>query len=165
MAAFKESKMTFDFADDSFYHIEKSPLHSQVKGYATCECIVMLQDKVTLLEAKSSTPNPRNEEDFDNFICDIVAKFRDTMSFYHAVMLRYDEENMGAEIKSVNLKDANYQFLLIVHGHKEEWLPPVMDELKSKLRHILKIWRVKDTDVKVINDTIAKKLNIIVDAE
>ena len=40
-----------------------------------------------------------------------------------------------------------------------------MDELKSKLRHILKIWRVKDTDVKVINDIIAKKLNIIVDAE
>lgn len=120
MATFKESKMTFDFADDSFYHIEKSPLHSQVEGYATCECIVMLQDKVILLEAKSSTPNPRNEKDFDNFVCDIVAKFRDTMWFYHAVMLRHDEENMGAEIKSVNLKDANYQFLLIVHGHKEE---------------------------------------------
>lgn len=103
MAAFKESGMTFDFADDSFYHIEKSLLYSQMEGYATCECIVMLQDKVTLLEAKSSTPNPRNKEDFDNFICDIVAKFRDTMSFYHAVILRHDEKDIGTKIKSVSL--------------------------------------------------------------
>lgn len=72
MTAFKESRMTFDFADDCFYHIEKSQLHSQVEGFTTCECVVMLQDKVVLIEAKSSTPNPKNiirktkNQDFKN---------------------------------------------------------------------------------------------------
>lgn len=161
MTAFKESRMTFDFADDCFYHIEKSQLHSQVEGFTTCECVVMLQDKVVLIEAKSSTPNPKNENDFDDFIYDIVSKFRDTIAFYNAVLLRHDKEVIGSKLRAVDLKDADYQLLLIIYGHREEWLPPVLDELKSKLRHVLKIWKIKDTEVKVINEKTAKEWHII----
>lgn len=161
MAAFKESNMTFDFADDCFYHIEKSLLHSQVDGFSTCECVVKLQDKVTLIEAKSSTPSPKNKKDFDGFISDIVLKFRDTMTLYNAVVLRHEGDFVGSELRAIDLKKADYRLLLIIHGHKEEWLPPVMDELKSELRHVLKIWRIKDTEVKVINEKTAKEWHII----
>lgn len=163
MAIFQESHMTFDFPDDNLYHIESSPLHLQVDGFATCECIVKLQGKVTLIEAKSSTPNPKNAIDFDHFISGIMLKFRDTIAFYHAAMLRHEDEPVGNELRMTNLKETNYQLLLIIHGHREEWLPPVMDALKSKLRHVLKVWKISDTDVKVINEQIAKDKNIIVD--
>lgn len=165
MATFKESKMTFNFPDSDFYHIEKSPLHGLVDCFKVCECIVKFRDKVTLIEAKSSTPNPKNKEDFDEFIFDIMSKFRDTMAFYNAVVLRHDEEPVGTELKNIGLKTADYQMILIVHGHKEEWLPPVMDALKSEIRHLLIVWKIKDTSVKVINETIAKDWNIITDFE
>lgn len=164
MATFKESKMMFGFSDCDFYHIEKSSLYRQVVGFQICECIVKFRDKVTLIEAKSSTPNPmKNKEDFDKFICDIMSKFRDTLTFYNAVLLRHDEEPVGTELKKINPKEADYQMLLIIHGHKEEWLPPVMDALKSEVRHLLKLWNIKDTSVKVINETIAKDWGVIID--
>lgn len=165
MATFKESGMTFTFEDDSWYHVEHSPLHSQTEGFMTCECIVKLHDKVTLIEAKSSTPRPENAKKFDTFISGITKKFSDTIAFYHAAMLRHDDEPIGEELKSANLKDVDYQLLLIIHGHKPEWLPPVMDALKSELRHILKLWRIKDINVKVLNETIAKDKGIITDFE
>lgn len=105
----------------------------------------------------------KNKEDFDKFICDIMSKFRDTLTFYNAVLLRHDEEPVGTELKKINPKEADYQMLLIIHGHKEEWLPPVMDALKSEVRHLLKLWNIKDTSVKVINETIAKDWGVIID--
>lgn len=165
MATFQESRMTFDFPDECLYHIETSPLHIQVDDFSTCECVVMFHNKVTLIEAKSSAPRPGNKNDFDKFINDIAQKFRDTMTFYNAVMLRHDGENVGNNLKAIDLRNADYQLFLIIHGHKEEWLPPVMDALKSKVRHLLKVWRIKDTSVKVINETIAKDWHVIADFE
>lgn len=162
MATFNESGMTFDFPDECLYHIEKSPLYMQVDGFSICECVVMFRDKVTLIEAKSSAPNPKNKDDFDEFINSIALKFRDTMTFYNAVILRHEGEYVGDSLKKIDMRKADYQLFLIIHGHKEEWLPPVMDALKSKVRHLLKVWRIEDTSVKVINETIAKDWHVVV---
>jgi len=67
MAAFTESNMNFEFPDEDFYYIEKSPLLKQVDGFCSCECIVKLGEKVALIEAKSSTPHPQNKTKFDEF--------------------------------------------------------------------------------------------------
>ncbi|MCM1078816.1 MAG: hypothetical protein NC344_04165 [Bacteroidales bacterium] len=163
MATFVESGMTFDFPDESLYHVETSPLYAQVENFSTCECVVKLNGKVTLIEAKSSTPNPLNKEKFDDFVEDIASKFRDTMTFYHAALLRHDEEPIGTELVDIEHKEVEYQFVLIIHGHKEEWLPPVMDALKGRVKHVLRLWRIKETSVKVINETIAKDWNMITD--
>lgn len=161
MAAFIESNMYFEFPDEDFYYIEKSPLFEQVSGFCSCECIVKLGDKVTLIEAKSSTPNPKNEKDFNEFINEIMMKFRDAMSLYNAVSLRHENELIGQNLRRIDLKTATYQMILIIYGHKEEWLPPVLDALKSKVRYILKVWNVKDTSVMVLNEKYAMNRSII----
>lgn len=164
MGTFKESKMRFEFPDDDLYYIEKSPLHNQVKDFKTCECIVKFRNKVTLIEAKSSAPKVKhNDANFDSFISDIMWKFRDSLTFYNAVLLRHEEEPVGERLKDIKPQKADYQMILIIHGHKEEWLPPVMDALKSKVCHLLKVWKITDTSVKVLNETIAKEWGLVAD--
>jgi len=96
-----------------------------------------------------------------SFINDIMMKFRDAMSLYNAVLLRHKNEPVGQNLRRINLKTATYQMILIIYGHKEEWLPPVLDALKSKVRHILKVWGVKDTSVMVLNEKYAMNRSII----
>jgi len=52
--------------------------------------------------------------------------------------------------------------ILVICGHKIEWLPPLMDALKSRLRHTLKLWNISDAAVKVMNERMALDKKIIV---
>jgi len=57
--------------------------------------------------------------------------------------------------------DIRYVLYLIIHGHKIEWIPPIQDELRDKLRHVLRAWNIKDLDVKVVNHQTALELGLI----
>ena len=52
-----------------------------------------------------------------------------------------------------------------MHGHKIEWLPPLMDALKKDLKSDLRLWNISDVSVKVINEQIAKSKGLISDFE
>lgn len=158
MIEFEESNMKFCFPDEDLYHIEKSPLVRKLECVAVCECVAKLKGKVCFIEAKSSAPRFDNTKDFDVFIREIVKKFADSLSIYHAALARHDEEPIPQGLRSENVGEADYQLCLIVHGHSEEWLPPIHDELKSRLnKHVLEIWRLKDVAVKVVNEVGAKR--------
>lgn len=153
--------MTFAFPKEDIYRIEKSALLSKVHLKAT-ECVVSKNGKLVFVEAKCSTPRPQSEEQFEQFMNDIADKFVHSILFYNAVMLRHQEELLPANIRNVDLHTAQYSFVLIVHGHKIEWLPPLMDELKSKMSDMLRLWNISDTTVKVINDQMALDGKLIV---
>lgn len=161
MVTFEESKMIFSFPEEDVYRIEKSPLLADVELKAT-ECVVRRGEVLMFVEAKSSTPQPQTEERFDGFIDDITTKFTHSLVFYNAVMLRHDGKELPEKVKSVELSNVSYSFVLIVHGHKMEWLPPLMDALKSRMRHVLKLWNISDVAVKVMNDQMALASHIIV---
>lgn len=114
------------------------------------------------MEAKCSTPRPQSIEQFGQFICDITDKFVHSMIFYNAVMLRHQEEMLPEVIKKVDLRTVRYSFVLIIHGHKLEWLPPLMDALRSKMRDMLRLWNIADIDMKVMNDQMALDSQLIV---
>lgn len=164
MVTFEESKMTFSFPEDDVYRIEKSPLLADVELKAT-ECVVRKGDILLFVEAKSSTPRPQLEDKFDQFINEISTKFIHSLVFYNALMLRHDGKELPINVKNVNLSDVGYSFILVVHGHKLEWLPPLMDALKSSMRHTLKLWNISDVAVKVMNDQIALSNHIIVESK
>ena len=84
------------------------------------------------------------------------------MTFYNATILRHEGENMPVHVKNVDLSEAHYSFILVIYGHKIEWLPPLMDALKSRLRHTLKLWNIPDVAVKVMNERMALDHKIIV---
>ena len=153
--------MTFMFPKEEVYRIEKSNLLAKVHLKAT-ECAVWRNGKIVFVEAKSSTPRPQKEEQFEQFICDITDKFVHSIIFYNAVMLRHQEEILPAAIRNVDLQTARYSFVLVIHGHKLEWLPPLMDALRSKMSDMLKLWNIPDIEVKVINDQIALDSHLIV---
>lgn len=161
MVTFEESKMVFSFPEDDVYRIEKSSLLAEVELKAT-ECVVRRGEVLMFVEAKSSTPQPRTVEKFDDFIDDITTKFTHSLVFYNAVMLRHEDEELPKNVKVADLSNISYSFVLVIHGHKIEWLPPLMDALKSRMRYTLKLWNISDVAVKVMNDQMALANHIIV---
>lgn len=171
MTRFTESEMTFEFEDDCLYRIELSQLLTKVNScadctssYSTCECVVKQGDKVLLIEAKTSFADPASDEGktFCKRIEEIVSKFRDTMSVFHAARLRHpQEQKFGGELWNTKLEKATYELILIIRNHDKEWLQPVSDSLKSRLKPFLRLWRIADTNIKVYNEQLARKNNII----
>lgn len=123
-----ESGMEFTFPNDRLYHIEQSPKFSSITGRKTCECIVMHNDKIVFIEAKKSSPRKEDPVRFDEFIRDISMKFVDSFDFYCSVLIdRHKDETMPKALRSEPLSDTEFEFYLIINGHRPEWLPPVMD--------------------------------------
>lgn len=151
---FVESYMKFDFDDECFYRIEKSSVLSNTEYVKPCEFIILQDGKLCFIEAKSSSPTPKSKENFDNFIGEIVQKFEDSILLYNAVKMKRHGEEASSEIPlNLNTVDENirYRLYLVIHGHEREWMTPIQDELRNRLRHILKVWNIKDIDVQAIN--------------
>ena len=122
-----ESEMEFTFPNDRLYHIERSPKFSSITGRKTCECIVMHNDKIVFIEAKKSSPRKEDPVRFDEFIRDISMKFVDSFDFYCSVLVdRHKDETMPKALRSEPLSETEFEFYLIINGHRPEWLPPVM---------------------------------------
>lgn len=95
---------------------------------------------------------------------EIAQKFEDSILFYNAMkMERHGKEaSSGIPLSLVTVgDDIRYVLYLIIHGHKMEWIPPIQDELRDKLRHVLRAWNIKDFDVKVVNHQTALELRLI----
>ena len=162
MTTFTESGMTFSFNEDEFYWIEKSSTISSIDSCKVCECIVFHNNRITLIEAKQSSPRPENQAKLMGFIEEIALKFSDSFSFYHAVHLqRHKDELLPTKLKKLSLCKSNFSFYLIIRGHRIEWLPPLQDLLRKRMKKMLKIWGVDDSNVKVINDDFARKRGLI----
>ena len=86
-------------------------------------------------------------------------------AFYNAVMLRHGDQNLPKNVKDIELMNVGYSFILVIYGHKLEWLPPLMDALKHRMRHTLKLWNISDVKVKVMNDEMALANHIIVETK
>lgn len=163
MVTFEESGMTFSFEENDIFYIEKSERFNKIEGAKPCECIVMHDDKVFLIEAKSSTPRPQNKEQFVTFVGEIVQKFTDSYTYYTAAhQKRQQSDLVPPNLQSTPLARQNYEFCLIINGHLHEWLPPVLDQLKIMMKKTLKLWGFDDACVKVVNEQEALSKGLIV---
>ena len=72
---------------------------------------------------------------------------------------RYNEiSSLNNDIQKTDDSVAEFQFVLVIKGHKLEWLLPLQDEFKRKLINHTKIW---NSEVIVINEIIAEKMKLI----
>jgi len=123
----------------------------------------MHDDKVFLIEAKSSTPRPQNEEQFVTFVGEIAQKFKDSYTYYNSAHQKRQQPDMvPPNLQSTPLARQNYEFCLIINGHLREWLPPVLDQLKIMMKKTLKLWGFDDACVKVVNEQGALSKGLIV---
>lgn len=63
-------------------------------------------------------------------------------------------------MKKVTYSKADFVFVLVIRGHKPDWLLPLQEELNRKMRYHKSIWK---SSVIVMNDTIAKEYHLIVE--
>ncbi len=163
MVTFEESGMTFSFEENDIFYIEKSVRFNRIEDAKPCECIVLHDDKVCLIEAKSSTPHPQNAEQFMTFVGEIAQKFADSYTYYNATHQKRQQPDMLSQnLQSVPLGCQSYEFCLIINGHQREWLPPVLDKLKVMMKKSLKLWGFDDACVKVVNEQGALSKGLIV---
>lgn len=156
-----ESGMTFGpFPEERVFPIEALELHKKAGKSIRCVEFLYLQpeQKLLFIEAKSSSPRSETHaERFEEFICEITEKFLHSFDLYAASKLgRYSE--LGGELAKCSDADIRYKFVLIINGHREEWLLPLQDELRKRLNWHSRIW---GTTVNVLNEAIAEEEKLI----
>lgn len=163
-----ESGMTFGpFLEEHCFYIEKSTAYNKLQnGMQMAEFILIQPDKNMLLvvEAKSSSPNPTNTESsqqFRDFIQEITDKLSNALTFWLALYLERHAEHKGemsSYFKDIAFNSVEIVLLLIIKGHKKEWLVPLKDALQKNLNSTCKIWSLK---VVVLNERLAQRYNLI----
>lgn len=159
-----ESDMIFLCEEDDVFHIEKSAIYSKMKGVKMVEFLLIKSSKVFVVEARSSSPNPNNKIDFDDFIQEIHEKLLNALSLSIAILLdrHPQKETLPANFQNLDLsKNTQFILCLVIKGHKTEWLAPIQDELKKLLSVTMQTWALSPNAVVVMNDEIAREKGFI----
>lgn len=162
MMIVEESGMQFEVDESKTFLMEKSVFFGQLSGMSSCEFVTLDNNsKLAMVEAKTSFSNPNNTVDFQTNVSEIVAKFHDSMEILNAILIRHKKGIVPETVENVNPKNADYLFYLVIKNHDKSWLPPVSDALKSGMKVMFKIWNIKDTSLKVLNEPMARQKGLI----
>ncbi len=168
MVQIKESGMIFGkYEPQCLYQIENSKLHKGLgTGIKSVEFILLRDtNKIFFIEAKSSSPKAEtNAVRYHEFIDEITDKFIHSFNMFSAWKAERldDAGEAGEKLQAVRMKDISTIFILVIRGHRREWLLPLQEELNRKLRYQRKIWR---SSVIVMNDEIAKQYHLILSTQ
>lgn len=164
MDAFIESGMTFGpFNDSQIFYIEKSKMLKRCNGIKSVEFIYHKKKTVLMfVEAKSSSPIKRsgNMDEYEAFLDEIIQKFTDSFHLYMAGLLKRKSghEEISEELMKADYEKMRFVFVLIINGHEETWLAPLIEDLKRMMKHFCKIW---NSELVVMNDTIAREAKLV----
>jgi hypothetical protein len=163
----EESNMKFGPYDkEAVFLIEQSRVYKEIGNNVKIAEFVLEKSsqKINIFEVKSSSPQPKNSEDYDTFIRSIYEKFVNTFSLTLALILKRfpsHYEVLPERLEKIEVSNFKCLFVLVIYGHKEEWLLPIQDSLNKSLSSFFKIWNLPPTSVIVINEKIAKAKHII----
>ena len=161
----EESGMRIPYHDDACYRIEQSPNVAKLKGVKIVEFVQANSAvKVIMLEAKTSSPQPKNMVDYDEYLKEIREKFQNSISLLNAAILKrhpkiYDE--LPKPLKDVNYKDANYLLYFVIKESKDDWIINLSADLHRQLHPFLKSWNIPDCNFIVVNERMASDIGIV----
>lgn len=170
-----ESGMTFGpYSDGRCFYIEKSGTYADIQERVKMAEFLLLRlangkpPVLWVVEAKSSTPRPETQPNFDEFIAEIREKLVNAFSLGWASCLKRHqlaEVELPAPFKTLDLSQTGVRFVLVINGHQESWLPPIQEALKKALHSTVKTWRFSPTSVAVINKELARQYGLILPAQ
>jgi len=170
MNGITESYMHFGpYPNGQFFPVEKSACYGSIgENVKIAEFILYRnyndQPQIWIIEAKSSSPRPRNQEDINQFIQDIRDKMVNTLSLYFACLLDRQpacKAELPDKLKSVKIADIHVRFVLVIHGHKLEWLSPLKDLITKAMLPTIQTWKFDVLSVVVLNDDMAREIKLI----
>lgn len=162
-----ESGMDFSplFEAGKAFYLEKSTLLSSLgAGVRTVEFLMLPTDKLMyIVEAKSSSPKPTpdNTVKLDEFFNEISEKFLHSFDLYMSTYLGLQAKNdndIPDYILAKKPSELKIKLVLVINGHHETWLSPILDGLNKKLLAKRKIWKV---EIAVLNDSMAREMALI----
>lgn len=156
-----ESGMVFgDFDARDVLHMEQTETYQKIKANVkTVEFLYTPSlQKILFVEAKSSTPNPENKSDYAAFISDICDKFSHSFHLFSSMYMERQKETLTGTFAELDYKTVQFVLVLVVNGHREEWLPPLKEELERNLRYHRRIW---NTEVVVLNEVLAQQKHLV----
>ena len=165
-----ESGMTFgSFPVGNYFHIEKSKTYANIQDNVKIAEFLLLRHKqgspvVWIIEAKSSSPRPETKQNFDDFINEISNKLVNAFSLGVASILKrhtFAENELSPQFKGLDLVETGFKFVLIINGHREEWLAPLLDALNNVLQPTIKTWALDPMAVAVLNENGARKFGLV----
>ncbi len=165
-----ESEMTFGpYPAGQCFYIEKSACYEKVqKGVQMAEFLLLRQQEegptVWVVEAKSSSPRPETQPNFAQFIEEIRTKLTNAFLLALAVRLQRHpaaENELPDAFKTLDLKVQGFRFVLVINGHKPEWLAPLQSALVQALKPVVKTWALPGTSVVVLNHEMAQEYGLI----
>ncbi|MBF0371463.1 MAG: hypothetical protein HQL52_18640 [Magnetococcales bacterium] len=164
-----ESGMTFiGFPEEACFRIETSTAYTRRQQNRPIPEFLLLRDsQIWIIEAKSSSPNPNNpasRESLTSFADDIGQKMHNAILMFLGLHLGWHGpfgKEMPTTFHNLDLKKTQFKLILIIKGHKKEWLPPINDACRTALSKIMGILGPPPYTVAVINDQMAKKHNLI----
>jgi hypothetical protein len=165
-----ESGITFGpYPEGYCFYIEKSDIYAALQEHVQMAEFLLLRESkgkqvVWIVEAKSSTPRPESQPNFDEFITEIREKLINAFSLGWASCLgRHPqaEAELPENFKTLDLSQTDVKFVLVINGHQEGWLPPLQDALKKALHSIVRSWAFAPTSVAVINEVLAVKYGLV----
>jgi hypothetical protein len=161
-----ESGMSFGpYPDGCCFHIERSDAYKTMRhGVKMAEFVLlrpsgMPHPAIWVVEAKSGGPQPTTQPNFSAFIAEIKEKMINAFSLTWALRLgRHRDMRTGLPepFKNLDLSRAGIRFVLVLNGHKEEWLAPVKDALAGALHSTAKAWDLGPDPVVVLNEKLAR---------
>lgn len=165
MIVIEESGMTFGpFAESSFYRIEESPfLPENVKPVEFIWC--SHAGSLCFVEAKSSFSRPENVKDFKANIQDICSKFIDSLTVMLATKLGRQpsmQQELPADIENLDWANTTVKFILVLPNFQTSWLIPIKDKLEIEMKHVRKAFGFRQTDIAVLNQSLASKLKLAI---
>lgn len=168
--AIVESGMSFGpYPAGQCFYIEKSKCYEKVQeGVQMAEFLLLKQQQqrptVWVIEAKSSSPRPETQPNFAEFIEEIRSKL--TNGFLLAVAARLQRHSVADEelpeaFKLLDLQAQGFRFVLVINGHKQEWLEPIQSALVQAMKPVVKTWALPATSVAVLNHELAQQHGLV----
>ncbi|MEZ4659688.1 MAG: hypothetical protein R2911_19195 [Caldilineaceae bacterium] len=143
-----ESGLTFILDQDRAYLPERESFYQSLSAQASikiCDVICLnLIDELLVIEVKSSSPQEHRQ-----FVQEIKQKFADTLLLYIGTVLK--RKNTQSDTLPAALQESalqgNIRLVLIINGHKRDWLPPLRDSLRKECRALEKVFSLEETQV------------------
>lgn len=169
MAPFVESDMTFGpYPAGHCFRVEQSQTYLAIQERVQMAEFLLLrsgaQPVIWIVEAKSSSPRPETQPNFNEFIIEIRDKLANALSVGATSVLNRHPlaaAELSDEFKAINLASVGFRLVLIINGHQKSWLPPLQDALRNALHATVQTWALGPNAVVVINHEDAKKYGII----